>query len=164
MLTAIFAGTFQTGSGLGKFCDSTLYRVSTFANNSCPNSRRGARDQRAGWRDTCAQIFPGANAVWAVCAGRDAMPVRLRQPGDLTSIVAIPARPDEVIKMNFKVSCSGPYCTGSRQLLARMRPTGRADQCPELEVEPTQRGRRLWAVHDPERALAGPKFCTGART
>ena len=36
MLTAIFAGTFQTGSGLGKFCESTLYRVSTFANNSVP--------------------------------------------------------------------------------------------------------------------------------
>src|SRR4029077_3018055 len=33
MLKAIFAGTFQTGSGLGKFCESTLYRVSTFANN-----------------------------------------------------------------------------------------------------------------------------------
>jgi hypothetical protein len=30
-----------------------------------------------------------------------------------------------------------------------MRPTGRADQCPQLGVERTQRGRRLWAVHDP---------------
>ena len=29
-----------------------------------------------------------------------------------------------------------------------MRPTGRADQCPKLGVERTQRGRRLWAVHD----------------
>src|ERR687888_327085 len=71
MLTAIFAGTFQTGSGLGKFCESTLYRVSTFANNSCPNSRRGARDQRARRRDGRPQIFPGADAVWAVRAGRD---------------------------------------------------------------------------------------------
>src|SRR5438309_2441998 len=33
--------------------------------------------------------------------------------------------------------------------VARMRPTGRADQCPQLGVERTQRGRRLWAVHDP---------------
>jgi hypothetical protein len=35
------------------------------------------------------------------------------------------------------------------QKLARMRPTGRADQCPQLGVERTQRGRRFWAVHDP---------------
>jgi hypothetical protein len=28
-----------------------------------------------------------------------------------------------------------------------MRPPGRADQCPQLGVERTQRGRRLWAVH-----------------
>ena len=32
-------------------------------------------------------------------------------------------------------------------LLARMRPTGRADRCPQLGVERTQRRRRLWAVH-----------------
>jgi hypothetical protein len=31
-----------------------------------------------------------------------------------------------------------------------MRPTGCADQCPQLGVERTQRGRRLWAVHDPK--------------
>jgi hypothetical protein len=37
-------------------------------------------------------------------------------------------------------------------LLARMRPAGRADQCPQLGVERTQRGRRLWAVHDPDRS------------
>lgn len=30
---------------------------------------------------------------------------------------------------------------------------GRADQCPQLGVERTQRGGRLWAVHDPERSL-----------
>ena len=38
-----------------------------------------------------------------------------------------------------------------RPFVARMRPAGRADQCPQLEVERTQRGRRLWAVHEPER-------------
>src|SRR6266481_3646673 len=27
-------------------------------------------------------------------------------------------------------------------------PMGRADQCPQLGVERTQCGRRLWAVHD----------------
>jgi hypothetical protein len=31
-----------------------------------------------------------------------------------------------------------------------MRPMGRGDQCPQLGVERTQRGRRLWAVHDPQ--------------
>jgi hypothetical protein len=31
----------------------------------------------------------------------------------------------------------------------RMRPTGHADQCPQLGVERTQRRHRLWAVHDP---------------
>jgi hypothetical protein len=31
-----------------------------------------------------------------------------------------------------------------------MRPRSCADQCPELGVERTQRGRRFWAVHDPE--------------
>jgi hypothetical protein len=70
MLTAIFAGTFQTGSGLGKFCESTLYRVSTFANNSCPSSRRGVGDQRASWRDPRAAALPEATALWAVRAGR----------------------------------------------------------------------------------------------
>jgi hypothetical protein len=34
-------------------------------------------------------------------------------------------------------------------LLARMRRTGCADQCPELGAERTQRGHRSWAVHDP---------------
>src|SRR5258708_30223250 len=34
-------------------------------------------------------------------------------------------------------------------VMARMRPTGRADQCRQLGVKLTQRGRRLWAVHDP---------------
>src|SRR5260221_14499252 len=38
-------------------------------------------------------------------------------------------------------SCSGPF-------VARMRPTGRADQCPELGVKRTQRRRRRWAVAD----------------
>jgi hypothetical protein len=28
-------------------------------------------DQRAGWRDPRAQVFPGADALWAVRAGRD---------------------------------------------------------------------------------------------
>ena len=37
---------------------------------------------------------------------------------------------------------------------ARMRPPGRADQCPQLGVERTQRGRRLWAVHGPQADLA----------
>jgi hypothetical protein len=37
------------------------------------------------------------------------------------------------------------------QVLARMRPAGRADQCPQLGVERTQRGPLLWAVHDPLR-------------
>jgi putative tryptophan/tyrosine transport system substrate-binding protein len=32
-----------------------------------------------------------------------------------------------------------------------MRPAGRADQCPQLGVERTQRGPLLWAVHDPLR-------------
>jgi hypothetical protein len=32
-------------------------------------------------------------------------------------------------------------------------PVIRADQCPQLGVEGTQRGRRLWAVHDPRRIL-----------
>jgi hypothetical protein len=32
-------------------------------------------------------------------------------------------------------------------------PVIRADQCPQLGVERTQRGRRLWAVHDPRRIL-----------
>jgi hypothetical protein len=32
--------------------------------------RRGPGDQRAGWRDPRAQAFPGANALWAVRAGR----------------------------------------------------------------------------------------------
>src|SRR5262245_12460981 len=34
MLTAIFAGTSQPGSGPGAFCRSTRYRGSTFANNA----------------------------------------------------------------------------------------------------------------------------------
>jgi hypothetical protein len=29
-----------------------------------------ARDQRASWRDPRAQVFPGADAAWAVRAGR----------------------------------------------------------------------------------------------
>jgi hypothetical protein len=32
---------------------------------------RGVNDQRAGWRDPRAQVFPGADALWAVRAGRD---------------------------------------------------------------------------------------------
>src|SRR6266536_2059320 len=35
-----------------------------------------------------------------------------------------------------------------------MRPTGRADQCPQLGGNRTQRGRRLWAVHDPNSVIA----------
>jgi hypothetical protein len=41
-----------------------------------------------------------------------------------------------------------------RSLLARMRPTVRANRCPQLEVERTQRGRHPWAVHDPDRTFA----------
>ena len=33
-------------------------------------------------------------------------------------------------------------------IMARIRPTGYADQCPQLGVERTKRGHRLWAVHD----------------
>jgi hypothetical protein len=33
------------------------------------SERRGAGDQRAGWRDPRAQVFPGANALWAIRAG-----------------------------------------------------------------------------------------------
>jgi hypothetical protein len=32
-------------------------------------------------------------------------------------------------------------------------PVIRADQCLQLGVEGTQRGRCLWAVHDPRRIL-----------
>ncbi len=35
--------------------------------------------------------------------------------------------------------------------MARERPTGPTDQCPQLGVERTQRGLRPWAVFDPER-------------
>src|SRR6266436_2031662 len=38
-------------------------------------------------------------------------------------------------------------------------PTGRADQCPQLGVERTQRGRRLWAVHDPNPTCEAQKSC-----
>src|SRR5262245_29264368 len=31
---------------------------------------RGAGGQRAGWRDSRAETFSGANALWAICAGR----------------------------------------------------------------------------------------------
>jgi hypothetical protein len=34
MLTAIFAGTLQQESGIGKFCRSTACRVSIFANSA----------------------------------------------------------------------------------------------------------------------------------
>jgi hypothetical protein len=40
------------------------------------------------------------------------------------------------------------------QVLARMRPTGRADQCPQLGVERTQRGRRGRAVHGPTAVIS----------
>jgi hypothetical protein len=49
-------------------------------------------------------------------------------------------------------------------LLARSCRAGGADQCPKLGVERTQRGRRLWAVHDPSRtsaASSGPVIETG---
>src|SRR5215510_8306714 len=43
----MFAGIFWPGSGLGKFCRSTLYRVSIFANSIlCDSIRRPARDWR----------------------------------------------------------------------------------------------------------------------
>jgi len=48
---------------------------------------------------------------------------------------------------------------GRWPLLARMRPTGRANQCPQLGVERTQCGRHLWAVHDPNRSSAPLTGC-----
>src|SRR5262245_344475 len=48
--------------------------------------------------------------------------------------------------------------------MARMRPTTRADQCPQLGVERTQRTRRLSAVHDPKPSLAEPKSRSGAQS
>jgi len=53
------------------------------------------------------------------------------------------------------VSVVSTSARGECRLVARMRPAGRADQCPQLGVERTQRGRRLWAVHDPKRSYAG---------
>src|SRR5262249_25846692 len=43
-------------------------------------------------------------------------------------------------------SLSQEYVRGPWQVVARMRPAGRADQCPQLGVERTQRRCRLWAV------------------
>jgi hypothetical protein len=87
-----------------------------------------------------------------------------RQVGAYTGQILKGAKPADLpvlqsTKFEFVINLQTVKALG---LMARMRPTGRADQCPQLGVERTQRGRRLWAVHDPKPSSAGPKSRSAA--
>src|SRR5947199_9493300 len=60
MLSVIFAGTLQPRSGLGKFCRTTPYRVSTFTNSDCVSlERRRTHDCKRLLCGTLHFLLPG---------------------------------------------------------------------------------------------------------
>ena len=78
MLSVIFAGTLQPRSGLGKFCRTTPYRVSTFTNSDCVSLEQPQEalilvaGTEARWRrvrafcKTRSGVTPGSWGVWPV--------------------------------------------------------------------------------------------------
>jgi len=118
MLSVIFAGTLQPRSGLGKFCRTTPYRVSTFTNSDCvsleqPQVRRWSwsLEQRLGGRrvrafcKTRSGVTPGSWGVWPVTPSsrlgpRGILPTPVhhhRTPTPCPTLTAIAAAPSPTV-------------------------------------------------------------------
>jgi hypothetical protein len=133
MLSVIFAGTLQPRSGLGKFCRTTPYRVSTFTNSDCvsleqPQVRRWSwsLEQRLGGRrvrafcKTRSGVTPGSWGVWPVTPSsrlgpRGILPTpvhhhRTPTPCPTLTAIAAPPKPDRRRALEL-LAASADGCT-----------------------------------------------------